>query len=78
MQLGAVNTCSGDGVLATNTGKKRPSKSTVAKKPLPAPKARVPNAATLRALADLKAGKVTQYVDADDLFRKLDVKDGKA
>ncbi|MFI5456694.1 MAG: hypothetical protein ACHRXM_14695 [Isosphaerales bacterium] len=41
-------------------------------------KSRIPNAATRRALADLKTGRVTRYVDADDLFRKLGVKVGKA
>ena len=52
-------------------------KAAVAEKPV-APKSRIPNAATLRALADLKAGRLTRYADADDLFRKLGVKVGKA
>jgi hypothetical protein len=34
-------------------------------------------AATIRALKELKAGKLTRYADADDLFRKLGIKLGK-
>ncbi len=40
-------------------------------------KSRVPNATTRRALADLKAGRLTRYVDEDDLFKKLGIKVGK-
>jgi len=64
--------------LATKPAKKKPQKATVAKKPLPPTKSRVPNAATLRALADLEAGRLTRYADADDLFRKSGVKVEKA
>lgn len=41
-------------------------------------KLRVPTAATLQALAELKARKGTRYVDEDDLFKKLGIKVGKA
>jgi hypothetical protein len=40
-------------------------------------RSRIP-AATIRALKELKAGKLTRYADADDLFKKLGVKVGKA
>lgn len=36
-----------------------------------------PNAESLEALADLKAGKLTRYVDEDDMFKKLGIKVGK-
>jgi hypothetical protein len=35
-------------------------------------------AATIRALKELRAGKLTRYEDEDDLFRKLGIKLGKA
>jgi argininosuccinate synthase len=38
---------------------------------------RNPTAATLRALKQLKSGKLTRYVDEDDMFRKLGIKVGK-
>lgn len=47
-------------------------------KATPAPKARkrLP-AATIRALKELKAGKLNRYADADDMFQKLGIKVGK-
>jgi DNA-damage-inducible protein J len=40
--------------------------------------ARIPNATTRKALRDAEAGKnLTRYADADDLFRKLDLKSGQ-
>ena len=73
-------------VKATTTAKKAaPAKAKAAAKKAPAaPKAskigpsrsRLP-AATIRALKELEAGKLTRYADADDLFRKLGIKLGK-
>jgi hypothetical protein len=40
------------------------------------PRKRLP-AATLRALKELEAGKLNRYADADELFRKLDIKLGE-
>jgi hypothetical protein len=40
-------------------------------------KSRIPTADTFRALKELKAGKLTRYVDEDDLFKKLGIKVGK-
>jgi DNA-damage-inducible protein J len=41
--------------------------------------ARLPNATTRKALRDADAGrKLTRYTDADDLFRKLDIKRGQS
>jgi hypothetical protein len=34
-------------------------------------------AATIRALKELKAGKLNRYADADDMFQKLGIKLGK-
>jgi hypothetical protein len=39
-------------------------------------RSRIP-AATIRALKELKAGELTRYADADDLFKKLGIKLGK-
>jgi hypothetical protein len=39
-------------------------------------KGRAPTADTLKALEELKAGKLTRYDDEDDLFRKLGIKLG--
>jgi hypothetical protein len=39
-------------------------------------RSRIP-AATIKALNELKAGKLTRYADEDDLFKKLGVKLGK-
>ena len=36
-------------------------------------KSRIPNAVSRKALADLKAGRVTRYADVDDLFDKLGI-----
>jgi hypothetical protein len=41
-------------------------------------KSRIPNAVSRKALADLKAGRVTQYADVDDLFDKSGIKIGKS
>ncbi len=41
-------------------------------------KSRIPNAVSRKALADLKAGRVTRYADVDDLFDKLGIKIGKS
>jgi hypothetical protein len=41
-------------------------------------KSRIPNATTRRAIADVKAGRLTRYADEDELFRKLGIKVGKA
>lgn len=38
---------------------------------------RAPTADTLKALEELKAGKLTRYDDKEDLFRKLGIKLGK-
>jgi len=38
---------------------------------------RIPTTSTLRALAELKDGKLNRYADEDDLFRKLGIKVGK-
>jgi hypothetical protein len=43
----------------------------------PATKAKRLPAATIRALKELESGKLNRYADADDLFRKLDIKLGK-
>ena len=43
----------------------------------PRPKTKRLPAATIRALKELKAGKLTRYEDEDDLFRKLGIKLGK-
>jgi hypothetical protein len=40
------------------------------------PKKRLP-AATVRALKELEAGNLNRYADADELFRKLDIKLGE-
>jgi hypothetical protein len=40
-------------------------------------KGRAPTADTLKALEELKAGKLTRYDDEDDLFGKLGIKLGK-
>lgn len=40
-------------------------------------KSRIPNAVSRKALADLKAGRVTRYADVDDLFDKLGIKIGE-
>jgi len=40
-------------------------------------KGRTPTADTLKALEELKAGKLTRYDDEDDLFSKLGIKLGK-
>jgi hypothetical protein len=45
-------------------------------KPVAKAKKRLP-AATIRALKELEADKLTRYVDADDLFQKLGIKVGK-
>jgi hypothetical protein len=41
-------------------------------------KSRIPNAVSRKALADLKAGRVTRYSDVDDLFAKLGIRIGKS
>jgi hypothetical protein len=38
-------------------------------------KSRVPTAATLRALTELKAGKLNSYADEGELFKKLGIKE---
>ena len=43
----------------------------------PGPEAKRLPAATIRALKELKAGKLARYEDEDDLFRKLGIKLGK-
>jgi len=50
---------------------------TAAAEAKPATKAKRLPAATIRALKELEAGELTRYADADDLFRKLDIKLGK-
>ncbi len=40
-------------------------------------KSRKPTAETLEAPRELKTGKLTRYVDEDDMFKKLGVKVGK-
>ena len=45
-------------------------------KPATKAKKRLP-AATIRALKELKAGKLNRYADADDMFQKLGIKLGK-
>ena len=62
-----------------------PKAKAAAKKTSAAPKAsktvpsrsRIP-AATIRALKDSRPARLTRYDDADDLFRKLGIKLGKA
>jgi hypothetical protein len=65
---------------ASKAAPSKPSKTTASSDGSPAvtptTKTRIPTAATRRALADLKAGRWTRYVDADDLFSKLDIKIG--
>jgi hypothetical protein len=62
--------------------KAAPSEKSVANGPAvsakaqPATKARRLPAATIRALKELEAGKLTRYADADELFRKLGIKLG--
>jgi hypothetical protein len=51
---------------------------TTSAKARPAPEAKPLPAATIRALEELEAGELTRYDDADDLFRKLGIKLGKA
>jgi hypothetical protein len=69
--------------------KKIPSKKAVAERAVsdgptapaetkPGSKAKRLPAATARALRELEAGELTRYEDADDLFRKLGIKLGKA
>jgi hypothetical protein len=67
-----------------STKKAAPSEKVAANGPAasaqakPATKARkrLP-AATIRALKELEAGKLTRYADADDLFQKLGIKLGE-
>ena len=44
--------------------------------PVPEARKRLP-AATIRALKELKAGKLNRYADADDMFQKLGIKLGQ-
>jgi hypothetical protein len=41
------------------------------------PQSRIPNADTLISMSQFKAGNLTRYDDADDLFKKLGIKVGK-
>ena len=65
---------------AKKTSAKRPTANgpAASAKAKTAPKARkrLP-AATIRALKELKAGKLNQYADADEMFQKLGIKLGK-
>ena len=63
----------GDGAMPT----KVTNKKTEPVKAAPVKKGRNPTADTRRALAELESGKLTRYVDEDDMFKKLGIKIGK-
>jgi hypothetical protein len=45
--------------------------------PIKAAESRIPTAETIKALAELRHGKLNRYADEDELFKKLGIKVGK-